>query len=131
MKRWFLILLVFLGVLTLAAWPSRIREPGNPLAREVQRDLRLLEAAIFDGNGDDVVVRSDGGFTFAKLTGSEGFLRIEIDGDELLNGFAELDADGGVNLTLNAADDYGGFSGQIAEIAGAKAMEVSTLRGAF
>ncbi|MEL7465022.1 MAG: tandem-95 repeat protein [Pseudomonadota bacterium] len=89
-----------------------------------------LEVAAFDRNGDELAVRSEDGVAVIELgEGAEAAFFME-DGDGLaLQGDVTIGE--AATFALGEAQPYGGFSGQITEIANAKTNEIAALGGAL
>ena len=102
-----------------AFWEGRIAGDSDWLNR-VHAGAAILEAARQSGDQDTY----DAALAMAEDAAS---LHLEVNGEDTIDGFVQVGPDGAA-FSLSAAQPYGGFSGQISEIANAKATEAAQLR---
>ena len=103
-------------------------EPAVLVAAEQKAaDDALVDLAAFSANGDALDVVQEGDVAVATIAGDAAMLHVELSGDAALDGGVLISGDGEVAFSLGAAQPYGGFSGQISEIANAKTTEIAQL----
>lgn len=95
-------------------------------ADQTGEDAAVVDVAAFDDGGAALAVTHEGGVAALAMAEDAASLHLEVNGEDTIDGFVQVGPDGAA-FSLSAAQPYGGFSGQISEIANAKATEAAQL----